>query len=239
MSIIFDERKHAELVLKSGTQTTRSKMFELTLVAAYLREQGYDDKQIESELHRVSKKSFKDYNRVKMLEPIEKIVKRSKKKFLKVPNPVTITKAEMETILKENDVKCQKLMFVYLILAKYYRENNPKSDNYYVGCSDRDLFNLCDMYIRKDDKDHLLHYLEVKGYITSTLKKSSIVNYVNEDSEKLFEIVPDATMIYYFEKEYLDGIFINCERCRKLVKKTNNRIKYCKECANIVHYEEK
>ena len=42
-------------------------------------------------------------------------------------------------------------------------------------------------------------------------------------------------MIYYFEKEYLDGIFINCEVCGRLVKKTNNRVKYCKECAKKIN----
>lgn len=235
MSIIFDEREHAKLVLKRGTQTSRNKIFELTLVGAYLRELGCNDEQIEIELHKVSKKSFRDYNKVRMSETIDRIVKKSKNKTLKVPNKVNITKAEIETILNEKDVKCQKLMFVYLVLAKYYKDNNPKATDYYVGCSDRDLFELCDMYIKKADRNSLLHYLEVKGYITPTLRKSSIINYVNEDSEKVFEIIPDNTMIYYFEKEYLDGIFINCEKCGRLVKKTNNRVKYCKECARKVH----
>lgn len=236
MSIIFDEREHAKLVLKSGTQTSQSKLFELALVATYLREENFDDKQIEIELHRVAKKSFKDYNKVRYSKLIDGIIKRSKKRTLKNPNPVIVTKSEIDTILAEKDVKCQKLMFVYLILAKYYKENNPNSDNYYVGCSDNDLFKLCDIYINREDKRLLVHYLQTQGYITPTLRKSSIVNYIDENSEVVFEIVPDDTMIYYFEKEYLDGIFINCERCGKLVKKTNNRIKYCKDCAKIVHY---
>ena len=49
------------------------------------------------------------------------------------------------------------------------------------------------------------------------------------------EVVPDETMVYNFEKEYLGGIFINCEICGRLVKKTNNRVKYCKECARKIH----
>lgn len=235
MSIIFDEKEHAQIVIRSGTQTARNKLFELTLVAAYLRDEGYDKAQIETELHRVAKKSFIDYNKVKMSKTIDRIIQRSKNKQLRIANDVDITQAEIDTILKEENVKCQKIMFVYLVLAKYYRNNNEKSDNYYVGCSDNDLFKLCDMYTNKVERDSWAHYLTSKGYITPTIRKSSIVNYVNEDSPILFQIKPCDTMIYYFEKEYLDGIFINCERCGKLVKKTNNRIKYCKKCANIIH----
>ena len=80
-----------------------------------------------------------------------------------------------------------------------------------------------------------MHYLTKKGYIEPTTKMSSIVNYVNENSEVVMKVVPDETMIYSFEQKYLGGIFINCEVCGKLVKKTNNRIKYCKECAREIH----
>ena len=58
---------------------------------------------------------------------------------------------------------------------------------------------------------------------------------VNENSDIIMEVVPDETMVYNFEKEYLGGIFINCEICGRLVKKTNNRVKYCKECARKIH----
>ena len=230
MPIIFDEKEHAKKVIRYGTQTNRNKYFELQLVANYLRESGYGDKEIEEELHKIAKKSFNDYNKVRMYKIIDDKVKKSKKLKLKIASPVRITKSEINIILSEESIKCQKLMFIYLVLAKYYMNNN-KSEKYYVGCKDNDIFNLCDMYVRKQEKLDLMHYLTKKGYITPTLSMSSIINYVDEDSEDVMEVIPDNDMIYYFEKEYLDGIFINCEKCGKLVKKTNNRIKYCKECA--------
>ncbi|MFR3182489.1 MAG: hypothetical protein ACLTPN_02590 [Clostridia bacterium] len=234
MPIIFDEIKHAKEVIEHGTQTVRNKNFELQLVANYLRKEGYSDIDIEEELHRISKKYFKDYNRIKMYNSIDKKVKKSKKAIPKIAYPVKIYQEEIDIILSEDSIKCQKLMFVYLVLAKYYM-SNVHSDKYYVGCKDNDIFKLCDMYVRKQEKLDLMHYLTKKGYITPTLSMSSIVNYVKEDGEVVLEIIPDQNMIYYFEKEYLDGIFINCEICGKLVKKTNNRIKYCKKCAQEVN----
>lgn len=234
MPIIFNEREHAKIVIEKGFQTSRNKSFELQLVANYLREQGHSDKEIEEELHRISKRNFTDYNKVQMYDFIDNKVKKSKKGKLKENFPVYITRAEMNTILSESNIKYQKLLFVYLVLAKFYMSNN-KADKYYVGCEDNDIFKLCDMYTRKQEKLDMMHYLTVKGYIKPTLSMSSIVNYVNEDSEVVMEVIPNEDMIYRFEKEYLGGIFINCEICGRLVKKTNNRIKYCKKCSKKIH----
>lgn len=234
MPIIFNEREHAKIVIEKGFQTSRNKSFELQLVANYLREQGYSDKEIEEELHRISKRNFTDYNKVQMYDFIDNKVKKSKKGKLKENFPVYITRAEMNTILSESNIKYQKLLFVYLVLAKFYMSNN-KADKYYVGCEDNDIFKLCDMYTRKQEKLDMMHYLTVKGYIKPTLSMSSIVNYINEDSEVVMEVIPNEDMIYRFEKEYLGGIFINCEICGRLVKKTNNRIKYCKKCSKKIH----
>lgn len=234
MPIIFNEREHAKKVLKEGLKTSRNKDFELQLVASYLREQGYNDKELEEELHLFCKSNFSDYNKVKMFDYIDNKVKRSKKRKLKDDFSVKITQAEIDTVFSEDNVKYQKLLFVYLVLAKYYMENS-NSDKYYVGCEDNDIFKLCDMYTRKQERLDMMHYLTVKGYITPTSKMSSIVNYVNEDSEVVMEVVPDETMVYRFEEKYLGGIFINCEICGKLVKKTNNRLKYCKECAKDIN----
>ena len=234
MPIIFNEREHAKTVIEYGFQTNRNKRFELQLVANYLKEQGYPDEEIENELHRIAKKNLKDYNKVKMYDFIDNKVKKSKKGKLKENFPVYITKKEMDTILSESNIKYQKLLFVYLVLAKFYMSNN-KSDKYYVGCEDNDIFKLCDMYTRKKEKLDMMHYLTIKGYIKPTLSMSSVVNYVCEESDVVMEVIPNDDMIYRFEKEYLGGIFVNCDICGKLVKKTNNRVKYCKKCSKKIH----
>lgn len=235
MPIIFDEYKHAEKMLYNGTMTNNTK-FELQLLANYYRALGYIDSEIEVALHDFSKRYLKNYNKVKFYKLIDKKVELSRKLKLKSATPINITKKEMKTILGEENYKCQKLMFVYLVLAKYYMSNN-KTDKYYVGCKDNDIFNLCNMYVKKQDKLDLMHYLTKNKYITPTLSMSSIVNYVDESGDIAITLIPDTDMVFYFE-QYLGGIFIHCDRCNKLVKKTSNRMRYCKECANILNKEQ-
>lgn len=234
MPIIFDEVNHVEKMLDNGFQTNNNK-FELQLLANYFRLHNFSDSDIEIELHNYCKRYVQNYNKVKFYKLIDEKVERSKKSKMKLSVPINITQSEMDTILNEQNYKCQKLMFVYLVLAKYYMSNNH-TDKYYVGCKDSDIFNLCEMYVRKEEKMNLMHYLTKQGYITPTLSMSSIINYVNEDSPSVITLIPDIDMVYYFE-EYLGGIFIRCEECGRLVKKTNNRIKYCKECAIKINKE--
>ena len=226
--IIFDEYRHAEKMLSSGFQTNRSGKFELQILATYFREQGLNDKEIENELHAFCKKFANNYNWAQYYELVDQKVRKSKRYKLKRAKPIVITKAELDTITAEENLKCQKLMFVYLVLAKYYMSNN-NTEKYYVGIKDREIFNLCDMYVRKSDGKNMMHYLTVKGYIEPTGNQSSIIKYINENSEPIITLKPNDDMVYYFE-QYLGGIFINCERCGKLTKKTNNRKKYCSDC---------
>lgn len=201
-------------------------------MATYIRELGYEEKGIEEYLHNFCKIYLQNYNRVKCYKLIDDKVKKSKKHKLKKSSLINITQAELDIILGEENIKCQKLMFVYLVLAKYYMSNNH-ADKYYVGAKDSDIFSLCDMYVKKQDKISLMHYLTKNGYITPNLNMSSVVNYVNEDSEIVMSFYPDTDMVYYFER-YIGGLFIECPICGKLAKKTNNKIKYCKECSALI-----
>lgn len=231
MSIVFDEEAYAKTIIQNGIQFVSKKHYDLQVAANYLRQQGYEDIEIEKELHRISSISFSDYNWVKMYNIIDTKVKRSKKQKLKRNSEIVITQSELDLILSENDKRIKNLMFVCLVLAKYYMSNNH-TDKYYMSYKETDVFSLCDVFVRKDERLDLFYYLSEKGYVTPTRYLGFIVNYVNENSPVVLKFKPDIDMVYYFE-QYQGDIFINCENCGKLVKKTNNKTKYCKQCAKI------
>ena len=231
MAIIFNEEEYAKEIIKNGIQLTSKKHYDLQVVATYLRENGKNDKEIEKELHRIAKMSFSDYNWVKLYKSIDTKVQRSKKNKIRKNPEIIVTQAELDTILGEENLKVRNLMFVCLVLAKYYMSNNC-TDKYYVKYNDVDIFNLCDVFVKKSERLELMHYLDKKGYITPTISMSFEIHYVKEDSKVILKFKPDVDMIYYFE-QYLGGLFINCENCGKLAKKTNNKIKYCKKCSKI------
>lgn len=232
MAIIFDEYKHVEKILNKGLETKRNNKFELQLIATYFREMGQSDSEIAENLHLFCKKYVLNYNRVKFYKIIDEKVRKSNKYKLKRAVAINITQNELDIILAEENLKCKKLMFVYLVLAKYYMSIN-KVDKYYVGCKDNDIFKLCDMYVKKQDKLDFMHYLTKKGYITPTLSMSSIVNYVDETGEVVLTFIPDRDMVYYFE-QYLGGYFTKCVCCGLLTKRKSNRTKYCPECLDKI-----
>ena len=77
--IIFDEYKHAEKMLLSGFQTSKSNKFELQILATYFREQGMKNKEIEESLKKFCKKFMNNYNEASHYELIDQKVKKSKK----------------------------------------------------------------------------------------------------------------------------------------------------------------
>ena len=160
MAIIFDEYKHVEKILNKGLETKRNNKFELQLIATYFREMGQSDSEIAENLHLFCKKYVLNYNRVKFYKIIDEKVRKSNKYKLKRAVAINITQNELDIILAEENLKCQKLMFVYLVLAKYYMSIN-KVDKYYVGCKDNDIFKLCDMYVKKQDKLDTMPYLPI------------------------------------------------------------------------------
>lgn len=231
--IIFNEKEYSKYLIET-CKFTRKKRYELQLICNYYREEGMNDFQLESVLNNICLKCFKNYipTSPQNIKMIADIIHYSQNKKLKSASEIVITEDELSIILKEENKKIQKLMFVYLVLAKYYMSLNNTKD-YYVGCEDKDIFNLCDMYIRKQEKLDYMHYLTKKGYIKPTLSMSSIVNYVNENSKVIMKFIPDEDMVFHLEK-YLGGFFINCSECGKLVKKTNNKIKYCNRCSKTL-----
>ena len=231
--IILDEKDYAELILKKGIQTASNKFYDLQLLAAYLEQAGCSDTEMEQRLHATCKRRIKGYSRVKFYSVIDGLIKRAKTFTFKESQPIKITKAELDVVLSEDSVKIRRLLFVYLVLAKYYMNNNH-TDKYYVGASDVDIFKLARINsVKVETRNEFMHEITKKGYITPTLSMSSIVNYVNEDSEVVMEFKPDIDMEYHLE-QYLGGSFLTCTICGRLDKKGSNSAKYCRQCAKEI-----
>lgn len=232
--IVFNEKTYVEELLERN-KFTQKKWYDMQLIACYYRERGYNDEQIRATLNNLGIKNFKNFipTQSSIVKCVDNVIKKSKTRKLKVAKNIIITDEELATILKEENKKCQKLMFVYLVLAKYYMSLNHAND-YYVGCEDNDIFKLCKMYIKKQDKLDFMHYLTKKGYITPTLSMSSVVNYVNENGKIIMEFIPDENMVYNFERYLGDTKIFNCSICGTLIKKISNHQKYCKKCAEEI-----
>ena len=230
--IIFDEEEHVKKILKDEISISNKNKYDLQLLTIYYKNQGLDNDEIYNKIDTFCKANIINYNSDTSYKILDKLIKNSNNRKLKSAAPIFITCAELDTIKKETSLKIQKIMFVYLVLAKYYMSNNH-TDKFYVGMKDSDIFSLCKFYAKKNEKLNYMYYLTQKGYITPTLTMSSIVNYIDEDSPIILTLIPNDDMEFEFEK--YNGIkFIKCERCGKLERKKNNKHKYCLSCAKKI-----
>lgn len=231
--MIFDEYEHAEKMLKNGFLQSTMKLRELQILANYFRYAGMEDKAIEENLHVFLNKYMANYNKVKFQNIVDNAVKTSKKQKIKKASEIIITKNEWNTIMSEPNERVQKLLFTYLCLGKYFKSNNDKTDKYYVGVKDADLWKISKLHLRKIDRLKLLSNITQKGYITPTLNMSSIVNFIEGDGEEFLKFKPCENMLYYYEKQ-IGARIIFCRVCGDIEKANANAQKYCKKCAKAV-----
>lgn len=232
--IIFDEEKYAKDIIKNGFKN-RHIFKDVCIVLKYFRSCKKNDEYIKKEIYDLCSKYKKDYNYVKDYKKIDFLISESIKWNKHKTTFINITKNEFQLIKSENNIKIQKLLFVILVLAKYYY--NPKHNEYYVNISENDIFNLCNMSVTKQNKRDFMYYITQRGYITPNLNKSIKINFIDNLSENICEIKVGNDMIFYYEKLSGKNV-INCKRCNDLILRiANRRTKYCKECARIVNIE--
>lgn len=232
--IIFDEEEYAIDIIENGSKN-KSIFKDVALLAKYFRYKNNTEEEIKNKLYVFCKNNKKDFNIIKDSDIIENIILESKKWKLRTKKYIDITKSEFDLISSENNIKVKKILFVLLVISKFYHDN--KSNDYYVNISDNDIFKLCNMYVNKKNKIDLMYYITQKGYITPNIHMSIKINFVDNENEKILNMVVDESMCNYLEM-LLGKKICFCEVCGISVIKTNNRVKYCKKCARKVNLEQ-
>jgi len=231
--MIFDEEKYAIDIIKNGFKD-KNIFKDVTKVAKYLRYKNEDDKYIYKLLHDLCREYKKDYNEINDDDIITKITKSSKKLTLKIGKNIDITKSEFDAI-KNEDEKIRKVLFVMLVISKF--EKKDSQEDFYFALTDNEIFKLAKVNVRKSKRDEIMYYLTNNGFINPTINKSCKVLFANENSESLINFKVDDNMCIYLDI-LLGKKTMHCEVCDKIILKTNNRIKYCKDCYKVVHIEQ-
>lgn len=84
----------------------------------------------------------------------------------------------------------------------------------------------------------------IEDYEVKNLTNNLIYDFYNEDNSYI-KYICDSLEFYIlnYQKEYYDlkrgrnKQYKRCEKCGKLIEKTNNRVMYCKECATKINRE--
>lgn len=243
--IIFDELAFAEDMSKKGFIKTFS-IYELSIYAKWRRylDSKKEDVEIEKELIEFSKKHNENFIYEVDYPKIDKALQSIENFRLRVPIPTYVTESEWGKIQSLDNIKHRKVMFVMLVVSKYYKHNDTrilkdnqkrssKYDNvYFCNLSDANIIKLAGVRFRDtSDRNKMFNMLYSKGFIDVTRGRrcTRIVKIVNNNDDAIEAVTDYHNIILYYDR--LTGMNIGeCEECGRLFRQNkNNTFKYCKE----------
>ncbi len=231
--------EYVDNVLKSKNICTSKICTFLSIYARYLYHvKGFRKTRIIKELNNFMNKNYPHYNTVDWSDNLEKYAKKAKKYPLCECNGIWITENELKTIEEIHDKVLERLTFTLLCLAKFRNFRNPKNNNW-VSYSNGEIYSMACINSSAFEKNIKFNKLKEFGLIkyAKTIDNLNIqVLYIDDDSEKKL-FISDFRKLGYEWRLYKGEKYIRCTDCGILVKNTNGKRKYCKECAKNVDKE--
>ena len=146
---------------------------------------------------------------------------------------VYFTACELGEIRRLDNPLLAKLAFVMLALAKRYGGNYLYL-NTASTISVKELFEIAKVNVPQKKQNEYLRELYLAGIIDISLKpllKCTIrICDKNASDKSVLSFVPNSEMVIEYER-YYGAKITSCIICGKSVLKTNNKMKYCKNCA--------
>lgn len=234
MKLVLNESEIVNKALSEGCIDSKKPSRTLNILAKYYFGNGMNKKQVRMSLESFMMKNFENYNSVKWQDSLDGIVYRTEKKSYELFNVscINITKTELETISSINDLKLEKLAFVFLVYSKIYNLKNGNK-SYWVNAKSREIFSDCKITSTSKNQQLLIGQLCNLGLLIS----SKVVDCTNDRvmfGDESSEVVITITDFREFVLEYLrwkGSKIINCKDCGVLIIQINNKIKACKKCA--------
>jgi len=231
--MIFYEEKHAKILLESGF-TSFMDYEDLSILAKYFKYIGKNKTQIKKSLIEFCEKYNPYFNEVLSRGKIDGALRSCEKFGLRLAIDIPITNHELDIIKNCGDYKRQKILFVMLAIAKYFKYNNtrltPKKNNkhdddFYVNYKLIDILKIAKINVSKVERRDIIYDLEQSQLVTTIKNRdggtSFQVNFIDENSEPVI-IVDDMDDIINFYPFY-------CSKCGKETNKAK-RHDLCEEC---------
>lgn len=151
---------------------------------------------------------------------------------------VVISVDEWNRIISLNDKGAEKLAFSMLVYQKVNEIKNPKSNGWINTERTHLLRESGFTQLTKDNKLNF-HKLYKCGYIgkrNAVDATGYLINYrdINVESDPKITITNFEKIITYYDEYRNNNKYKECELCKKRIKVTNNRIKYCVKCSKVV-----
>lgn len=237
MKLILNEKSLLYELLVSGYIDTNKPSNTIRILAKHYLSIGMNKRQTTESINVFFEKHYDGYNSVSWNKTIEgiinTIIKNKDYKLVDIDN-VSISEDEIIKIKELNNLKLEKLMFVLLVYSKIYNQINGNGSNW-VNEQHKYIFSDAKITVKIEDQGKLIHQLSELGYVEISKMVDCTNMKVNMNFENSIDIAIKITDFRNFVYEYLRYLepnkYTNCNECGLLIKCTNNKIKYCKECA--------
>ncbi|MDC6267340.1 hypothetical protein [Lysinibacillus fusiformis] len=229
--IIFDEKRHAEEILKKGFKTKNKTVFETFILAKYFFYIGLDETKVKQRIIKFYEKFQEDFNLDEYYKVINRTINYAINSKLKTDKKVHITQYELDIIQSLNNLREQKLAFVMLVLYKFNNFNK-------FTVSLEDLFKLSELAtINSKTRLQLLHKLTSNGLIDINTRGKRWVKFSDKRGISVLNINDFDNFIWEYLHYIDEGKFKKCIECGKLIRITNYKNKYCDSCRSIKNKE--
>lgn len=242
MSVVLNETKQAEYIIEKGEVGTKPTSTLFLLGKYYRQKENLDKEQTVEKLNEFMMKNYKNYNSALWEDAIEDISKKANKYPLREIDTISITQSELDKIAELHNIKYEKLLFTMLCYAKLYNtisENN----NGWVNTDIQELYRVSRVTVKyRKDKFLFLNDIEKTGFISFSNKNDNLnlkINFFDMDNESVLGINDFRELGYEYLNYIGEGKFIRCSECKRLVRKTNNKCLYCRDCAKKIQSKQK
>lgn len=233
--MILNEEKYAKDLLTGQNDNIKSIVQKIDLIARY-------------NCHVLCKNSNESYTSiVKWLEKHHEIFseqtysniisdcikKASKRPFYHIER-IKITKKEIETIVAQDNLRHEKILFVLLCMAKQQKVAYG-FDSGLVSYKITDLFKTARVSVPVEERENILHELFKAGLIGLPMKndtKCLFVKFMDESEDIALELNEQdcGELAYAYLNFTGKAKVLRCSKCGKLIKQSKKYGNLCKGC---------
>lgn len=265
MNYRYNEEEYAKLIYEKGFQTRFIK-YELVLLVKYLKLLKYSKSQTEEFLYNFCKRHIEGFNKIKYFKIIDSAIRDGRKidnKLITLKS-IDILKHELEYIDSlplEHEYK--KLLLTFLVNKKIsmeiYRIKHEKEKNVHLSMyfeGNKKKFNEIFKQANLNSKNNinlminkLTEFEDEKGekeIIEPIIRGDIVLKFIEKidyknNKEVYYELPSNGFDNVGWVFDYYKGVnnIKKCESCSVLIKQSNNKVKYCKECAREILQEQK
>lgn len=231
IEIVLNEREWAERALRDLDLGKRP-VETLGRISRVYYADGKTKREIVSLLEDFLIRCNPEINIVKWQDIIETVARNAGKYSLIDVKGVSITENDMTRIKALSGKMAQRLFFTLLCLAKYSHQITPENEGW-VNYEPKDIFSLANIVVTSKKQALMINDLWRAGYVQYS-KRVDNTNLLVVGADDASDEVMFVSDFRNLGNQYLmheGGKFIACQDCGCVIRKTNNRLLRCKQCA--------